>query len=65
MRKIKDAKKVEAISFDISDFSEKEVQDLFRDLPVKSLKQWLQYYVNKEQYEICKIIKQYIDIKTG
>ena len=56
--------KAEVISFDISGLPEKEIHDLFRDLPIKSLKQWLNYYVGKEQYEVCEIIKQYIDLKS-
>ncbi len=57
-------KKPEIISFDISDMSDHELHGLFRDLPLKSLKQWLNYYVGKEQYEVCKIIKEYIDVKS-
>jgi len=56
--------KANVVSFDISDLSEQEIHQLFKDLPVKSLKQWLNYYVGKEQYEICKVIKEYIDIKS-
>jgi hypothetical protein len=56
--------KAEVISFDISGMPENELHALFRDLPIKSLKQWLSYYIGKEQYEVCKIIKQYVDIKS-
>lgn len=56
--------KAEVISFDISGLPANELHDLFRDLPIKSLKQWLNYYIGKEQYEICKIIKEYIDLKS-
>ena len=56
--------KAEVISFDISGLPENEIHDLFKDLPIKSLKQWLNYYVGKEQYEVCEIIKQYIDLKS-
>ncbi|RYZ40242.1 MAG: hypothetical protein EOP49_29665 [Sphingobacteriales bacterium] len=65
MKRISERKtKANVVSFDISDLSEQEVNQLFKDLPVKSLKQWLNYYVGKEQYEICKVIKEYIDIKS-
>lgn len=60
----KGRKKNEVISFDISGLPENELHELFRDLPVKSLNQWLNYYVGKEQYEVCKVIKQYIDLKA-
>jgi hypothetical protein len=65
MKKVSERKtKAEVISFDISGLPEKELHDLFRDLPIKSLKQWLNYYIGKEQYEVCKIIKQYLDVKS-
>lgn len=56
--------KAEVISFDISGLSEPELRELFGELPLKSLKQWLNYYIGKEQYEVCKVIKQYIDLKS-
>lgn len=65
MKKVSEHRtKAEVISFDISGLPEKEIHELFKDLPIKSLKQWLNYYVGKEQYEVCKIIKQYLDIKS-
>jgi len=65
MKRVGDRRtKAEVISFDISGLPDKEIHDLFRDLPIKSLKQWLNYYVGKEQYEVCEIIKQYIDLKS-
>lgn len=57
-------KKAAEISFDISGLPETELHELFRDLPVKSLKQWLSYYIRKEQYEVCKVIKIYLDLKS-
>ena len=57
-------KKAEVISFDISDLSQTELREMFSELPVKSLKQWMNYYVGKEQYEICKVIKEYIELKS-
>lgn len=57
-------RKAEVISFDISDLSQTELREMFCELPVKSLKQWMNYYVGKEQYEICKVIKEYIDLKS-
>jgi hypothetical protein len=57
-------RKAEIISFDISDLPEKELREMFGELPLKSLKQWMNYYVGKEQYEICKVIKEYLDIKS-
>ena len=56
--------KAEVISFDISGLPESELRDLFKDLPIKSLKQWLKYYISKEHYEVCKVIKEYIDLKS-
>ena len=56
--------KAEIISFDISELPEHELREMFGELPVKSLKQWMNYYVNKEQYEICKIIKEFLDVKA-
>jgi len=57
-------KKTDIVSFDISGLPEHELHELFRDLPVKSLKQWLTYYIGKEHYEVCKVIKEYIDLKS-
>ncbi|HRO43758.1 MAG TPA: hypothetical protein PL009_13050 [Flavipsychrobacter sp.] len=57
-------KNAEVISFDISGLPEHELHDLFRDLPIKSLKQWLNYYVGVEHYEVCKVIKEHIDMKS-
>ena len=56
--------KADELSFDISDLSEQELREMFRELPLKSLKQWISYYTHKEQYEICKIISEYIEIKS-
>lgn len=56
--------KAEEISFNISSLPATEIRALFEDLPFKSLKRWLNYYVEKEQYEICQIIKEHIDNKT-
>jgi hypothetical protein len=65
MRKVKeDIGRAEVVSFDVSTLPEHELHDLFCDLPLKSLKHWLNYYVRKEQYEVCKVIKEYIDIKS-
>lgn len=58
-------KAVEVIALDIAQLPEKEIQELFSDLPVRSLNHWLNYYVKREQYEVCKIIKEYIDKKGG
>jgi hypothetical protein len=67
MRAIEDGgkkKRTAVVSFDISGLPEPELRELFRDLPVKSLRQWLDYYVGKEQYEVCKVIKEYVDLKS-
>jgi hypothetical protein len=65
MRKVKEETgRAEVVSFDVSTLPEHELRELFCDLPLKSLEHWLNYYVGKEQYEVCKVIKQYIDIKS-
>lgn len=56
-------KQPEIISFDISHLPEEELHELFRDLPTSSLQQWLTYYADKEEYEVCKVIKLYLDFK--
>ena len=62
--RVQRSNKAEIISFDISGLPEDEIHELFRELPLRSLKQWLNYYIGKEQYEICKVIKEYIDVKS-
>jgi len=57
MNPSKTNKKAEVLSFDIARLSERELHELFRDLPLRSLKQWLHYYAEKEEYEVCKVIK--------
>ncbi len=51
----------EVISFEIAGLPEAELVDLFRDLPEPSLKQWLQYYIAREEYRVCKVIKEQLD----
>lgn len=58
-------KKAEVISFDIASLPKHELQDLFKDLPVKSLRQWLNYYAEREQYEVCSVIRDNINRKAA
>lgn len=48
----------EAISFDLSKMPTSEIRAMFRELTPRSLQRWMEYYVSREKYEICTIIKE-------
>jgi len=50
-------------SFNLDEFTKEEILEMFKDLPVPSLKRWLEYYAKREAYEACTVIKQIIDHK--
>lgn len=44
--------------FDLSKLPPEEVKSIFQELTPRALQRWLDYYVGKEKYEICTIIRQ-------
>jgi len=53
------------VPFDLKDMSDDEMRSMFMGVSVKSLAMWLDYYQGKEQYEVCRLIKEIRDHKNG
>lgn len=53
----------DSLSFDLSTMPADEVRAMFRELTPRSLQRWLEFYINKEKYEICQIIREVMQEK--
>ncbi|HRO41577.1 MAG TPA: hypothetical protein PL009_01990 [Flavipsychrobacter sp.] len=53
------------LNFDLKNMSVDEMKSMFMNVSMRSLGSWLTYYQGKEQYEICQIIKDIYDYKSG
>jgi hypothetical protein len=65
MQEKKNGNTIAHVPFDLKDMNEAEMKGMFMSVSAKSLSTWLSYYEGKEQYEICKIIKEIRDYKNG
>ncbi|HYC29420.1 MAG TPA: hypothetical protein VEB42_11395 [Chitinophagaceae bacterium] len=53
------------ITFDLKDMNEEERKAMFMRVSVKSLSMWMSYYEGKQQFEVCREIKEIRDFKNG
>ena len=45
----------------VSTLPDKELRALLRDLSPFILNRWMQYFAQKEQYEVCQVIKEVLN----
>jgi len=64
-RKKPNTNSISHLRFDLKSMDEREIRDMFMNVSAKSLVTWLAYYKGKEEYEVCKLIKEIRDYKNG
>ncbi len=49
------------LSQQVNNYSEQELRNIFSRLSGSALQQWMDHFIEKEQYEVCQIIKEIIN----
>jgi len=49
------------LSQNIRHYTENELRNVFRRLNPFLLNKWLSHFITKEEYEVCKVIKEVMD----
>jgi hypothetical protein len=49
------------LSQNISHYTDNELRNVFRRLNPFLLNKWLSHFIEKEEYEVCKVIKEVMD----
>ncbi len=49
------------LSQQVGNYSEQELRNIFGRLSDPALQQWMDHFIEKEEYEVCQIIKEIIN----